>query len=202
MTLFDKCLEEIEAELPQPEKGRKAKLPARKGSPDHFQSPPAVLDPLVPYLPRGVRIWEPACGQGNLVRGLEERGFRVRGTDLIRERRHDFFSYEPSFEFPWDVQVTNPPYSIKDEWIARSYFLAKPWALLMPIVALGEQKRHVMFAEYGVQLILFPGRVNFQTPSGKGSGAWFDVCWFTWGLGLEKDLIWWTPPDGQPTLDF
>ena len=45
-----------------------------------------------------------------------------------------------------------------------------------------------LYSKHGIQLIIPNKRINFVTPSGKGSGAWFQVAWFCWGLNLPKDL--------------
>jgi len=50
------------------------------------------------------------------------------------------------------------------------------------------RKRQELFKKYGLEVIFFDKRINFETPSGKGSGAWFQVAWFTWKLNLPKDL--------------
>ena len=164
---------------------------------DHFQTPPWALAPILDYLNPEWKIWEPAAGEGNMVRTLQARGHRVWGTDL--ESGYDFLRWQPPAHL-WDCIVTNPPYSLKDEFIARCYRLGKPFALLLPIAALGEQRRMALYREHGVQVILPHERINFETPSGEGSGAWFFSAWFLGYFGLPSDLIFWTPPSSQGTL--
>jgi hypothetical protein len=31
-------------------------------------------------------------------------------------------------------------------------------------------------------------RINYETPSGNGSGAWFASGWFTYGFNLNKQI--------------
>jgi hypothetical protein len=59
--------------------------------------------------------------------------------------------------------------------------LGRPWAMLMPLTTL-EGRRQELFRRHGVELLLLDRRVNFETPSGGGSGAWFPVAWFCWRL--------------------
>jgi len=59
----------------------------------------------------------------------------------------------------------------------------------LPLTALESEKRQKLFREYGLQLIIPNKRINFETPSKKGSGSWFATAWFTWGLNLPKDLM-------------
>jgi len=155
---------------------------------DNQQTPPAALVPLLPYLPESWFIWEPACGRGNLVRALARRGYRVIGTDIQQGERLDFLTWTPSWIDDVDLILTNPPYSLKDEFIRRCYELGKPWALLMPLTALGGQKRQNLWREYGVQLVMLGRRVHFDTGTGK-SACWFESAWFTWGLNLPRDII-------------
>jgi hypothetical protein len=163
---------------------------------DDMQTPPEALLPLLPYLPRDWRIWEPACGKGNLVRGLRGHGYEVLGTDV--QTGNDFFTYEPPV-FDWHCIVTNPPYRTKTAIVARCYELGKPWALLLPYAALETEKRQRMYREHGVQVLLMPWRVNFEVPSGKGSSAWFPTLWMCWGLNLPSDLTF-AAPAAQPAL--
>ena len=88
----------------------------------------------------------------------------------------------------FDCIVTNPPYSKKYQFIEKCYKQNKPFALLLPITALEGKRRGKLFQKYGIQLMIPNKRINFETPSGKGSGAWFQVAWFTWKLNLPKDL--------------
>jgi len=168
----------------------RAKKTTRPGKPgishlyDRCQTPPYALAPLLPYLPDRV-IWEPAAGEGLLVRGLMEAGFTVIGTDILMG--DNFFETCPP---GWDVQVTNPPFSTKYHWLAHSYDLGRPFALLMPVEVLGAARAQRLFAAYGVEVILLDKRVNFKMPNlgWSGRGAHFASAWFTWGLGLGQAL--------------
>lgn len=159
---------------------RKLKIQSA-GRPDNFQTPKIALDVLLPYLKRDWVIWECAWGEGNLFSFLKEEGFKVVGSD----KDFDFLINNKDC----DCIVTNPPYSIKDKFLARCYELNKPFALLMPLTALEGKKRGELYRKYGIQLIIPNKRINFKTPSGKGSGAWFQTAWFTWKLHLPNDLL-------------
>jgi hypothetical protein len=164
----------------------------RSNTPDNFQTPPHALYPLLRHLKAEWLIWEPACGKGNLTREMWERGYRCFGTDITHGR--DFFSDTdlPAF----DAIVTNPPFSVKDKFLERCYGFGKPFALLLPLTALGGKKRQSLFRRYGIEIILLPYRVDFETPLGRGGvgGAWFDVAWFTWKMNLPSALHFWQSP--------
>ena len=147
-----------------------------------FQTPPIALEPLIPYLPR--RVWECACGKGNLVSSLLGKGFEVLSSDI--KDGHDFLVWTPPSN-AYDCIVTNPPYSIKDQFLERCYLLGKPFALLMPLTTL-EGKRQQWLEKYGIEIILLNKRLNFETPSDNGSGSWFATAWFTNWLNIGKQL--------------
>jgi hypothetical protein len=149
------------------------------GRTDEFGTPKVAIAPLIPFLKKEWVIWECAWGGGLLAKHLQEEGFKVIGNS-----NDDFF--DENIEF--DCIVTNPPYSKKYEFLKRCYELEKPFALLMPLSTLEGKKRGELYAKYGIQLIIPNKRINFVTPSGKGSGAWFQTAWFTYGLDLPKDL--------------
>lgn len=161
---------------------------------DDFQTPPDTLLPLLPYLEPGAVIWEPCCGAGNLCGELSRRGFVTIETDLNPAVRpidgaHDALAWEPSCGF--DALITNPPYTLKDEFIARCYQLGKPWALLLPYTTFEGLKRQELFRRNGVEVIFLPRRPKFTTPSGKVGGSWFPVAWFTHGLNIGQALTFW-----------
>lgn len=163
----------------------------RRSKSDNYQTPAYALEPLIPWIPKEWTIWECACGDELLADELATLGFGTIRTDIIPRGYsfgpRDFLSYEPGNDY--DVIVTNPPYSLKDEFIARCYELGKPWALLMKITALEGKKRQAMYRKHGLQMIFMDKRVNYITPHGGNSGAWFASSWFTWGLNLPSDMI-------------
>jgi len=160
------------------------------GHADNFQTPPSALDCLLPYLRREWRIWEPACGKGNLVRAFHDNGFRVTGTDIDSGSDYDFLNIPlgSDFSLMCDAIITNPPFSVKEKFLSRCYDWQMPFALLMPITTFDSRERRKLFSRHGVQIILPNGRINFETPNGKGSSSWFYTAWFTHGLNLPKQL--------------
>jgi len=158
------------------------------GRPDNFQTPKAAVDILIPYLKKDWQIWECAWGNGNLYRFLEEAGFKVLGTDINGKNGHRLDFLIDKMSFHYDCIITNPPYSLKDKFLARAYELNTPFAFLLPLTALEGKRRGELYHKFGIELIIPNKRFNFETPSGKGSGAWFQTAWFCWKLNLPKQL--------------
>ena len=154
------------------------------GRTDEFFTPKYALKPLPPFLKKNWTVWECAWGKGTLATHLKEEGFKVIGESYKDFLKKDLGLNKKGF----DCIITNPPYSKKDEFIKRAFEIGKPFALLMPLTTLEGIKRGALFKKYGLQLIIPNRRINFITPSGKGSGAWFQTAWFTWRLNLPKEL--------------
>lgn len=165
----------------------KSKMPPKaNGRSHHFQTPPHGVRYITPFIPKTWRIWEPACGKGQIVDTLETDGYEVIGTDIMGG--FDFLDPMSSIGIEFDMTLTNPPFDLKDDWLKRCYGLRKPFALLLPITALGEQERVKMYRENGIQIVVPPERINFGTPSGEGDGAWFFSAWFCHGLDLPSQI--------------
>jgi len=158
------------------------KLPLKKVYSNDYQTPSIALKPLIPYLKRDWVIWECAEGKGNLTKALRELGFKVIGTDIIKG--HDFLKDDP---IEYDCIITNPPYSLRYEFIKRAYELGKSWAMLMPLTTL-EGKRQELFKKYGIELLLLNKRINFECPNSNSNRVWFSVAWFCWKI-LPKQIV-------------
>jgi hypothetical protein len=153
---------------------------------DACQTPGYAIDPLLPHLPVTWIVWEPAQGERGLVEAFYDASRPVIGSDILDGQ--NFFDFEPD---RWDCIVTNPPYSIKYQWLERCYQLGKPFALLLPVETLGARRAQALFIAHGVQIILLDKRINFKMPNigWEGSSAQFPVAWFTWGLDLETQIV-------------
>lgn len=167
----------------------KPKLNYKEPAMDRCQTPSYALDPLLPFLPKDKFIWEPACGKGNIVHTLGYYQYCVSGTDIIYGQEYNFFNYSPPFD--WDVIITNPPYSLKYQWLAHCYSLGKPFALLMPVEMIGAEGGQLPFEKYGVEIIYVRPRINFYMPNTgyANNGAQFPTAWYCWKLNLGAEKI-------------
>ena len=164
------------------------KTPVRQGGRHDFQTPPEALAPLFPYLPAKWTIWECAAGKGNLTKELEAKGYKVISTDINTGK--DFLKYEPTQHY--DCIITNPPYDIKDDFLERAYALGKPFAFLLPLTTFEGKTRQALFEKYGLEVIMFNTRINFEVPTAardkKDSGSWFMTAWFTNKMKLDNQI--------------
>ena len=146
---------------------------------DDIYTPSYAIKPLLYYIPKDITVWE-CCdfGKSEITRLLKDHGCKVISTD----KEEDFFTYLPD-EF--DMIITNPPYSLKDEFLERCYQLGKPFCLLLPITALEGKRRGKLFREYGIELLVFDKRINFIN---QKKNCWFNTSWFCYKV-LPYDLI-------------
>jgi hypothetical protein len=145
---------------------------SERGPYDELYTPFEALSYLLPYLPDNV-IWESAPGKLDIVRMLEYHGYKVVW------KQKDYFKWQPD---QWDIQVTNPPFSIKARWMERAQALGKPFAILLPVASLGA--RNMQLHLNSIELLLLPRRIDF---TGK-KAPWFAVAWYTKGLNLPYPI--------------
>lgn len=120
----------------------------RKAS-DYYPTPVDGTESLIEVL-KGMKrsdgtpiktIWEPACGDGRLARVLEWHGFRVIATDIREFPGYgygglDFLRESPGGKWGWavgeiDAIVTNPPFSLAEEFIRRALSYTPNVAMLL-----------------------------------------------------------------------
>lgn len=154
----------------------------KRGAFDELYTPREAVEFIVDYIPENVKtIWEcTAIENSEIVNVLREKGFTVVTSHI--KNGLDFFEFEPQH---YDLIITNPPYSLKDQFLERAFSLGKPFMMLLPITTLEGKKRSEMFRKNGVQVLIPNKRFNFIK---EKKGSWFQTSWFTSGLNLERDL--------------
>ncbi len=201
----------LKAQLAQskkkPPKSNLKNIPAR----DEAQTPPYAILPLLPYLPKDWIVWESAASHygflGEAIRVLNgntviESGMDLDGTDFFKTTRNTA-----------QVQITNPPFSLKYEWIERSYDNRQAFALLMPFDTWAAARAQAQFQRFGMSIIILNRRVHFHMPNlgwgefdanGEPAKVWdekkrkwvthvsrsdYSVAWFTWGLPYLREPV-------------
>ena len=170
----------------------------QKGARDLYTTHEFTIAPLLPVLEarakKGMKVWEPCLGLGNIASVLSEVGYDVVGTDLYApdgtlqpgqsfiECEVDGKSLEPC-PVPKGVThiVTNPPFSEKLAFIQRIYALGLPTYCLLPIDTLCVKGCVKEFeAHGGVELFFLGGKAasSFHKVSegrdiSVGNCAWF-----------------------------
>ena len=109
---------------------------------DFYPTPPEATVALMDFLdlPKGTKIWEPACGQGHMVKVMEQMGYAVIGTDI--QFGDDFLK---ALLMDCDWIITNPPFSQSEQFIARCIEHGLPFALLLKSQYWHAAKRYPLF---------------------------------------------------------
>ena len=131
----------------------------RTASGDEVFTPFYAVEPLLKYIPKDKTIWMPFDEEWSAFYQLfTENGYKVIRSSL--EEGQDFFEYEP--EEDYDIIISNPPFSKKDQVLEKLDKLGKPFAILLPLNSLQGQRRYKVFKN-GIQILAFDKRVNYHT---------------------------------------
>lgn len=143
-------------------------------------TPSYATELIIPYI-YGT-IWECAAGEGHMTAVMESHGLDVIESDIAFGK--DFLSSGlPSDNI--NFIVTNPPYKLKDKFLEHCYELNIPFALLLPLTALGGMKRNKMYRDMGLEILIPDKRINFIYPN-SGNANWFHSAWFCHDVLPEK----------------
>ena len=157
---------------------------------DVCQTPAHALEPLYEYITQGSIIWESAAGPEQLiVKALNERRYdNVIATDLLYGEQYNYFTYEPDY---YDINITNPPFSLKYLWCKLAFERAHPFAFLAPYETAAAASFSTLFDKYNgkpwnVEILAPTRRINYKMPNkGWGGSAQMPTCWITWGLNIS-----------------
>lgn len=129
---------------------------AKRIESDFYPTPIKSFNPLLPYLPKDKLIWEPAKGDGRLVRRMDEFGLKADGTDL--SLGNDFLKAVG----PFDCIVTNPPFSIAKSFVTHSLKIAEETFMLLRLNFLGAKERKEWWKKHEPNaLFVLSERPNF-----------------------------------------
>lgn len=155
-----------------------------KQSDETFTPREAIL-PLLKYIDKNLTIWCPFdLEDSEYVKVFKENGYNVIYSHI--DTGQNFFFYEPE---QYDIIISNPPFSIKDDILKRLYELNKPFAMLLPLPTLQGQKRFPYLK--GCQALVFDKRINYYRDKEKKQvqkGVSFASIYICKNF-LPKDLI-------------
>ena len=178
-----------------------------KDSLDFFPTPPWAARALCRFLMTHynerldrLNVWEPACGEHDLARGLQDYFNRVILSDVAPYAGgHDVVD----FLFPNDYRahwiITNPPYRLALEFALTALRKTSNVALLVRTTWLaGQERAAVLFGptppicvlQFSERVPMFRGRLDED-----GSSA-TDYCWVIWRAmdSRQQTELHWLPP--------
>ena len=174
---------------------------------DFYATAPIAIDKLLTVETPSHFIWECAAGENHLAKRLEENGYFVISSDLIRRipvicdinflkvKKNDYDIDE------FDI-LTNPPYKYAKEFVLKALDLIgeghKVYMFLKLTFLEGKARYRELFSKYPPKNIyVFSERV-MCAKNGKfdemkaGGGSAVAYAWFVWQKGFtEKTTIDW-----------
>lgn len=151
----------------------------------------ALLDFL--RLPKNTTIWEPAAGEGDMLQAIMACGYGSSfGTDI--SEGFDFLSHDifKRLLTGFDWIITNPPFSLAEDFIRRAAEIEKPFAMLLKSQYWHAAKRAQLFREIPPSYILpLTWRPDFffkERESGDSGSPLMDVMWCVWMTPWMKNV--------------
>ena len=156
---------------------------------DLYETPPVAVAALlrVEQLPH--RLWEPACGHGNIVKVLRAAGHEVIGSDLVdygdptHFYRRDFLLERKAPDGCQGI-ITNPPFKFAEEFVAHALELCPLVIMLLRLAFMESERRTGILEGRGLARIhQFRKRLPMMhAPAGKGRKAnrGMAFAWFVW----------------------
>lgn len=150
---------------------------------DECYTPASCLQPLTPFLDKTKTYYEATSGTSkHMLNGFRDLGYSFKGSTK------NFF--DCGLDDIQDGIVTNPPYTLKDEFLERCYDLGRPFALLLPVSSLQGGFRGKLFMKYGISLLVYTKRIRFVS---MGNQPAFGNAWYMGnGFCPENNKIYFT----------
>ena len=187
---------------------------------DFFPTPPWATRALCERIPSaGYLAWDPCCGEGHMVRPLQEYFLAVAGSDVHDYGQgyevHDFLMpFEPDGTVESEWVITNPPFAIADQIVLRALQVATHGvAMFVRTAFLEAETRHTslferhppaMILQFVERVVLHkgilrqPGVRYFDDATGdwKTPSTATAYCWVIWSTGARPPhtRFEWIPP--------
>ena len=153
---------------------------------DFYPTPPEVTHALMCFLKlKPQSMWEPACGNGAMAEVLKTHGHNVLSTDL-RETGYGTSKLDFLVEKrECDAIITNPPFSISEEFIRHALSQTEIVAMLLKSQYWHAKKRVALFNESPPAYVLpLSWRPDFlgeeRRNKDKKNSPVMEVCWTVW----------------------
>lgn len=163
---------------------------------DYYATDPIAVKLLMQLENLNEFILEPSCGEGHLSKELEKE-HRVTSSDLIDRGYGEILDFFSIREFTGDI-VTNPPYSMSEEFVRHSLNIipeGNKICMFLKLQFLEGQKRRKLFEEFPpIRIWISSSRImcakngDFESISSSAVA----YAWFIWQKGFK----------GKPTVDW
>jgi hypothetical protein len=127
-------------------------------------------------------VCEPCRGDGRILDRMVEKldGGLVDWHEIRAGRDYLFDSPIPN---KYDLIITNPPYTLAQEFVEKAYIEARNVLMLLRLNFLGSKRRHEFWKTHTPDyLFILSKRPSF---TGNGTDA-TDYAWFGWGKDFTR----------------
>jgi hypothetical protein len=168
---------------------------------DLYETPRVAVESLMQVEPLPPRIWEPACGRGAIAVPLRDYGHKVWASDLIdykwggQDEAAADFTADQAATPPWipGAIVTNPPFSLAQDFIELALRRAEKVVMLMRLAVLESVRRtNVLENAPLARVWVYRERLPMMHRDGwTGPRAASDtaMAWFVWDWSYEGEPV-------------
>lgn len=155
---------------------------------DAYYTPAWCVDALLRAVPLPGGLWlEPACGDGAIIRAVNEirddvvwRALDIKPLGFGRAQCvatvNDFLTFEFEPFAHYHVCITNPPYTLAMQFVQKALRHASVVVMLLRLPWLASQKRSAWLLEHCPDVYVLPKRPSF---TGGATDA-TDYAWMVW----------------------
>lgn len=156
---------------------------------DLYETPDVAVEALLRVEKLPSLIWEPACGPGRIVKVLRAAGHEVIAGDLVDYGCPLSFSgidFLMETRAPMKVEciVTNPPYKMAGEFVAKALDLCPRVVMLLRLAFLeSERRRAILDGGHLARVHVFRKRLPMMHRDGwqgPRSSSSIPFAWFVW----------------------
>jgi hypothetical protein len=183
------------------------RAPLKEHRGDCYDTPPVAISALLKVESLPKRVWEPACGTGNIVKVLRAAGHDVIATDLNNRGCYDsqfgvdFLLFMPRIDC--DAIVTNPPFALAESFVAAALERAPLVIMLLRLAFMESDRRSHILDNAGLARIhVFANRLPMMHRAGwegRKANSGMAFAWFVWQRGhvgpASIDRIYWEGGD-------
>ena len=149
---------------------------------DDYETSKYIWEMLVPFIPKDKTIYDPYyCS------GLTKQYFNELGYNNVIHNDEDFYTSYKKYDF--DIICSNPPFSNKKKVCETLKEIDKPFILIMPVSTITKKFWRDIFKNDDITILVPNGRMQFSRKGDQLSRCWYDCCFYTYKMNLQKQLI-------------
>jgi len=153
---------------------------------DDYTTPLYVWKMLLDYLDLGKNtiIYEPFYNDSKSKTYLGKLGY----NNVIHENENFFENYD---KYEYDIILSNPPYSIKQNILKVLHQLDKPFVLIVPTAIISKLYVKNIFGDDidKIQYIIPNRRLQFEVDGYNQKRCCFDTLFMCYKLELQRDIV-------------